>query len=337
MGVLIRETAALYRSFAEGKISPLPELSIQYTDFTQWQREWMQGERLTSQLEYWKQQLADASPLELPTDRPRSAHTALAGATLEFTLPLTLSNAVKRLSDREGVTLFMTLLAAFKVLLYRYAQQEDIVVGTAIANRHHGETENLIGFFVNILVLRTKLSGNFTFRDVLQRVREVALGAYEHQDLLFDKLVEELQPERQLNRNPLFQVVFAVHTGLAPELNLPQLSVRQLPATSQTSKYDLSLEFVDTENSLSGFLEYSTELFTAETSERLLTHYQTLLEALVNDPQQSITRLAAVAETGTTATPPRIESGSCLLSRTMPARTGSSSGRPYSTCHSAHV
>ena len=291
MGVLIRETAALYQSFAEGKTSPLPELSIQYTDFTQWQREWMQGERLSSQLEYWKQQLADTPPLELPTDRPRSAHTTLAGARLEFTLPLTLSNALKRLSDREGVTLFMTLLATFKVLLYRYAQQEDIVVGTAIANRHHGETEHLIGFFLNILVLRTKLSSNFTFRDVLQRVREVALGAYEHQDLPFDKLVEELQPERQLNRNPLFQVVFAVHTGLAGELNLPQLNVRQLPATSQTSKYDFSLEFVDTENSLSGFLEYSTELFTAETIERLLTHYQTLLEALVNDPQQSITHL----------------------------------------------
>src|ERR1051325_4711949 len=291
MGVLIRETAALYQSFAEGKTSPLPELSIQYTDFTQWQREWMQGERLSSQLEYWKQQLADTPPLELPTDRPRSAHTTLAGARLEFTLPLTLSNALKRLSDREGVTLFMTLLATFKVLLYRYAQQEDIVVGTAIANRHHGETEHMIGFFLNILVLRTKLSSNFTFRDVLQRVREVALGAYEHQDLPFDKLVEELQPERQLNRNPLFQIVFAVHTGLAGELNVPQLNVRQLPATSQTSKYDVSLEFVDTENSLSGFLEYSTELFTAETIERLLTHYQTLLEALVNDPQQSITHL----------------------------------------------
>jgi non-ribosomal peptide synthetase component F len=291
MGILIRETAALYHAFSEGRISPLPELSIQYTDFTQWQREWMQGERLASQLGYWKQQLADAPSLQLPTDRPRSAQTTLAGKQLNFTIPQRLSNAVKRLSDRESVTLFMTLLAAFKVLLYRYVQQHDIVVSTAIANRHHGETEDLIGFFVNMLVLRTRISGELTFRDLLQRVREVALAAYEHQDVPFDKLVEELQPERRLNRNPFFQVVFAVHTGLAPTLNLHQLSVRRLSATSQTSKYDLSLEFIDTEDTLTGYLEYSTELFEAETIERLKTHYQTLLESLVNNPEQSITRL----------------------------------------------
>ncbi|HEU5132804.1 MAG TPA: amino acid adenylation domain-containing protein, partial [Pyrinomonadaceae bacterium] len=220
-----------------------------------------------------------------------SAHTTLDGARLNFTIPRALSDAVKRLSDKEGATLFMTLLAAFKVLLYRYAQQDDIVVGTAIANRHHGETENLIGFFLNILVLRTKVEGQLTFRQFLQRVREVALGAYEHQDLPFDKLVEELQPERHLNRNPFFQVVFAVHTGLAPSLNLHKLSVRQLPATSQTSKYDFSLEFVDTEEDLTGFLEYSTELFDQKTIERLLTHYQTLLESVVKNPDQSIARL----------------------------------------------
>ncbi|HEU4508844.1 MAG TPA: amino acid adenylation domain-containing protein, partial [Pyrinomonadaceae bacterium] len=291
MGILIGETAGLYQAFAEGKVSPLAELSIQYTDYTQWQREWMQGAQLGSQLEYWKQQLADAPPLQFPGDRPRSAHATLDGARINFTLPRTLSDAVKRLSDSEGATLFMTLLAAFKVLLYRYTQQDDIVVGSAIANRHHGQTENLIGFFLNILVLRTKVSGTLTFRELLQRVREVALGAYEHQDLPFDKLVEELQPERQLNRNPLFQVVFAVHTGLAPALNLHQLDVRQLPATSQTSKYDFSLEFVNTENELTGFLEYSTELFDQKTIERLLAHYQTLLESIVHDPTQSVVRL----------------------------------------------
>jgi len=291
MGILIRETAALYQAFTEGQVSLLPELPIQYTDFAQWQREWLQGERLASQFDYWKQQLADAPPLQLPTDRARSAQMTLAGARLNFTIPKTLSDEVKRLGDREGVTLFMTLLAAFKVLLYRYAQQRDIVVGTAIANRHHGETENLIGFFLNILVLRTSVSAELTFRDLLQRVKEVALAAYEHQDVPFDKLVEELQPERQLNRNPFFQVVFAVHSGLAPTLNLHQLIVRQLPATSQTSKYDLSLEFVDTEDALTGFIEYSTELFDAETIERLRTHFQTLLESLVKHPEQSIARL----------------------------------------------
>jgi pristinamycin I synthase-3/4 len=296
MGLLIRETAALYQAFALGEISPLSELAIQYTDFTQWQREWLQGERLKEQLDYWKQQLADAPSLRLPTDRPRSKQSTLAGARLNFTLPQTLSDAAKRLSDSEGVTLFMTLLAAFDVLLYRYTQQDDIVVGTAIANRHHDQTENLIGLFLNLLVLRTRLSGKLTFRELLQRVREVALGAYEHQDLPFDKLVEELQPERQFNRNPLFQVVFAVHSGLAPALKLPQLNVGQLHATSQTSKYDLSLEFVDTQNALTGFLEYSTELFDAATIARLQTHYQTLLEALVSDPEQSIARLQLLPE-----------------------------------------
>src|SRR5215203_3384047 len=291
MGILIRETAGLYQAFAGGEISPLPDLSIQYTDFTQWQRERMQGAQLDSQLEYWKQQLTGASPLQFPSDRPRSAQTTLNGARLNFTIPRALSDAVKCLSDREGATLFMTLLAAFKVLLYRYTQQDDIVVGTAIANRHHGETEDLIGFFLNMLVLRTKVSGTLTFRELLQRVREVALGAYEHQDLPFDKLVEELQPERQLNRNPIFQVVFAVHSGLAPTLKLAGLNVRQLPATSKTSKYDLSLEFVETDDGLEGFLEYSTELFDAATITRLKSHYEALLQTIVNNPEQSIARL----------------------------------------------
>ena len=241
MGVLIRETAALYQAFPTGHDFAIACTADPVHRFHTWQREWMQAERLDKQLDYWKQELADAPPLQFPSDRPRSAHTTLDGARLDFTLPRALSDAVKRLSDSEGATLFMTLLAAFKVLLYRYTQQDDIVVGTAIANRHHGETENLIGFFVNMLVLRTNVSGTLTFRELLQSVREVALGAYEHQDLPFDKLVEELQPERQLNRNPLFQVVFAVHSGLAPTLNLPGLNARELTATSQTSKYDFSL------------------------------------------------------------------------------------------------
>ncbi|HYV83576.1 MAG TPA: amino acid adenylation domain-containing protein, partial [Pyrinomonadaceae bacterium] len=291
IGVLIRETAALYRAFRQGAISPLPELPIQYTDFAIWQREWLQGERLNKLLDYWKQQIADAPPFQLPSDRPRSAHATLDGAGLNFTLPRALSDSVKRLSESEGATLFMTLLATFKLLLYRYTQQDDIVAGTPIANRHHGETENLIGFFVNMLALRTKLSSTMTFRELLQSVREVALGAYDHQELPFDKLVEELQPERQLNRNPLFQVVFALHSGLAPTLKLPGLNARQLPATSKTSKYDLSLQFVDTEDALTGFIEYSTELFDARTIERLLTHYQTLLESIVKNPELSIARL----------------------------------------------
>lgn len=291
LGVLIRETASLYQAFHQGGHSPLPELPIQYIDFAMWQREWLQGERLAEQVDYWKNQLADAAPLDFPGDRPPAAQATLDGATLNFTVPATLSDALKRLSDREGTTLFMTLLAAFNVLLYRCTRQDDIVVGTPIANRHHGQTETLIGFFVNMLVLRTRVSGTFTFRELLRQVREVALGAYEHQDLPFEKLVEELQPERHLNRNPLFQVVFALHDGLAPTMKLPGLDVRQLPATSKTSKYDLSLHFGDTQDELTGFLEYSTQLFDADTIERLLANYLTLLDSIVRDPEHSIARL----------------------------------------------
>ena len=260
MGILIRETATLYEAFALGQLSPLSETRYSVHRLYPVAREWLQGERLQELLDYWKQQLADAPPLRLPTKSPRSTQSTLAGARLNFTLPQTLGDAIKRLSDSEGVTLFMTLLAAFDVLLYRYTQQDDIVVGTAIANRHHGQTEDLIGLFVNMLVLRTRLSGKLTFRELLQRVREVSLGAYEHQDLPFDELLEELHAERHFNRNPLFQVVFAVHSGLAPALKLPQLEVDRLHTTSQTSKYDLSLEFVETQNELTGFLQYSTEL-----------------------------------------------------------------------------
>ena len=292
MGVLIRETAALYQAFALGKISPLSELAIQYSDFTQWQREWLQGERLKEQRDYWKQQLADApTVIDLPSDRPRPPVQTYRGAIHPVVLSPELTQQLKELCRNEQVTLFMALLAAFDVLLYRYTGQEDILVGTPIANRERPETEGLIGFFVNLLVLRTRVSGKLTFRELLQRVQEVALGAFEHQDLPFDRLVEELQPERLVNRSPLFQVLFAVHSGLAPALKLPELNVGQLHTTSQTSKYDLLLQFVDTDNALTGFLEYSTELFDAERIARLQTHYQTLLEALVRDPEQSIAHL----------------------------------------------
>ncbi|HEX8349346.1 MAG TPA: condensation domain-containing protein, partial [Hymenobacter sp.] len=204
MGVMIRELAALYEAFSTGKPSPLPQLPIQYADFAHWQRQWLQGEVLAAQLSYWQQQLAGAQTvLELPTDRPRPTVQTFRGATQFLALPEPLSQKLKSLSQRSGVTLFMTILAAFQTLLYRYTGQEDICIGSPIANRNRSETEGLIGFFVNTLVLRTDMSENPSFQELLGRVREVALGAYAHQDLPFEQLVEALQPERNLSHHPL--------------------------------------------------------------------------------------------------------------------------------------
>jgi non-ribosomal peptide synthetase component F len=225
MGVFIRELAALYCAFSNEKPSPLPELPIQYADFAHWQRQWLQGEVLEEQLSYWKQQLNNAPPvLELPTDRPRPPIQSYQGAIASLVLCESLSQKLKFLSQRSGVTLFMILLAAFQTLLYRYTGQSDICIGSPIANRNRSETEGLIGFFVNTLVLRTDLSGNPSFQELLGRVREVALGAYAHQDLPFEQLVEALQPERSLSHQPLFQVMFILQNSPMPSLELPGLT-----------------------------------------------------------------------------------------------------------------
>ena len=209
-GVFWRELSVLYEAYSTGKPAPLPELSIQYADFAHWQQQWLQGDRLATHLAYWRQQLANVSPLQLATDWPRPALQTFRGARHPLAISAALLQALHDLSRRHGVTLFMTLLAAFQLLLHRYTDQDDIVVGSLIANRNRVETEGLIGFFVNTLVLRTDLSGNPSFRELLDRVREVALGAYSHQDLPFEKLLEALQPPRDLSRTPLFQVLFVL-------------------------------------------------------------------------------------------------------------------------------
>jgi amino acid adenylation domain-containing protein len=292
LGVITHELAALYQAYTKDQPSPLPELSVQYADFAHWQREWLQREVLDKQLAYWKKQLGAVPTLELPTDHPRPGVQSFRGARRSFTLPAELSESLKSSSRREGVTLYMLLLAAFKVLLSRYSNGDDVVVGTDIANRNRSEIEPLIGFFANQLVLRTDLSGNPTFRDLLGRVREVTLGAYAHQDMPFERLVEELQPERELSRNPLFQVMFIFQNNPMPALEIGDLALEPIEVSEATTAFDLTLALSQSPTGeLGGSVRYSTDLFEAAMIERLIGHYQTLLCSVVSDVETRINSL----------------------------------------------
>ena len=297
LGVMFKELTALYEAFSTGKLSPLPELAIQYADFAVWQRQWLQELVLEKQLAYWQQQLADLPILQLPTDRPRPLVPTYRGALQPLVLPKTLTAALKALSQQEGVTLFMTLLAAFQTLLFRYTNSLNIPVGSAIANRHQPNVEDLIGFFVNTVVLRTDVSGSPSFKELLVRVKEVALAAYTYQDLPFEKLVAELQPERDLSRQPLFQVVFALQ-NVAPsaDLQLSGLKTTSMTIHNKTAKFDLFLHLSDTSNGLTGWFEYSTDLFDAATISRMAGHFQTLLEGIVAAPDRCLLDLPLLTE-----------------------------------------
>ncbi|QDL10988.1 hypothetical protein DP113_26435 [Brasilonema octagenarum UFV-E1] len=285
MSILFEQLTTLYEAFLNAKPNPLPQLPIQYADFAVWQRQWLSGEVLEKQLNYWKQQLASATPvLELPTDKPRPPIQTYRGAKQSFVLPQSLGVQLHALSRQEGVTLFMTLLAAFQIQLYRYSRQEDIVVGSPIAGRNLAEIEDLIGFFANTLVLRTDLSGKPSFQELLQRVREIALSAYAHQDLPFEKLVEELQPERSLSYHPIFQVMFVFLNTPKQTLELPELSISSIEVDNFASQFDLTLSMKETEQGLQGLWEYSTDLFEDATITRMSGHFQTLLEAIVANP-----------------------------------------------------
>ncbi|MBD1937334.1 non-ribosomal peptide synthetase [Microcoleus sp. FACHB-68] len=293
MGVLIREIGTLYSAFAakdaELSHSPaLPELPIQYADFAEWQREWLRESVQETQLAYWRRQLDGIGVLNLPTDRPRPAVPTYRGAKQLWVLPPALSEALEALSSRQGVTLFITLLAAFQTLLYRYTGTEDIAVGSPIAGRNRSEIESLIGFFVNSLVLRTNLSGNPTFLELLSRVKEVALGAYAHQDLPFEKLVEELHPERDLSRNPLFQIAFSLQNTPVEALELPGLNLKLFEFDPGTAKLDLEFHLWQDLEGLKGQVVYSTDLFEATTISRMLGHFQVVLENIIIDPEQRI-------------------------------------------------
>ena len=296
MGVLASELAAIYKAYDKGEASPLAELPIQYADFAHWQREWLQGEVLENHLAYWRKQLEGVRVLQLPTDHPRPAVQTYRGACQSLLLSGTLVNALKALSQNEGATLFMLLLAAFNTLLYRHSGQEDIVVGSPIANRNRAEIEGIIGFFVNSLALRTNLAGNPTFRELIRRVHRVALGAYEHQDLPFEKLVEELNPERDMSHTPLFQVMFNMAHVRDITFELHGLSVERLPSIESASKFDFTLYVVESASGIGLRLVYNPDLFDSWRMEQMLSHYQTLLETIVANPDQRISELSILTE-----------------------------------------
>jgi amino acid adenylation domain-containing protein len=291
LNVLGRELGALYQAYSTGQSSPLPELPIQYADFAVWQREWLQGEVLGKQLAYWREQLGGELPtLELLTDHPRPATQTYRGGVVDSELSVEVRERLKQIGRESGATFFMTLMAAFNVLLWRYTQQEDILVGTPIANRNRSEIEGLIGFFVNTLVLRSKLSPVMSFREFLVQVRETTLGAYGHQDVTFEKLVEELQPERSLNRQPLFQVMFTLQAMEA--LAVPGLELSWMNTKSDLTKFDLSIFLTETDTGLYSWFEYNSDLFEAPTIARMVNHFHNLLEDIVANPDARLFELS---------------------------------------------
>src|SRR3989338_7601424 len=295
--VVVDELTSLYSAFAAGRPPSLPEPTIQYVDFAAWQRNWLRGEVLAQQLTYWKQQLAGAPPvLVLPTDHPRPTVKTFRGATHAFALSQSLSDALDTLSRHEGVTLFMTLLAAFKAFLVRYTGQTDLVVGTPIANRTRRELEGLIGFFVNTLALRTDCAGDPPFRELLARVREVTLGAYAHQDLPFEQLVEALKPVRDLSHTPIVQILFVFQNIPPAPLTLPGVTLEALEVPPGTAKFDLTLSCLETAQGLRGLWEYNTDLFDAPTIQRMASHFETFLEGLLAHPEGRLSELPLLAE-----------------------------------------
>jgi len=291
-GVLLREVGQLYAGFSGGETASLPELPIQYADYAYWEREMFQGEVLETEIAYWKNELLNAPQvLRLPTDRPRPAVQTLRGAKEGIVLPPALLETLRALNRREGTTMFMTLLAAFNVLLARYTGQQDILVGTPVSNRDRLEIEGVLGFFANTLVMRTDASDNPTFRELLKRVRETALNAYAHHELPFETLVGELQPQRDASYTPLFQVMFVHQMTPRETLELPGLALERMEIGNDTSKYDLTLYFVERAENMTAWFEYNSDLFDATTIQRMLGQLQTMLDGIVANPEQSLNDL----------------------------------------------
>ncbi|HVG20293.1 MAG TPA: amino acid adenylation domain-containing protein, partial [Blastocatellia bacterium] len=292
MEVLMREMGRLYEAYSRGGESPLEDLSIQYADYSTWQREWLRGEALEKELSYWKKQLAGSPPvLELPVDRPRPAVQSYRGAQEVMVIEGEVVDRIKALSRSEGVTMFMALLSAFYVLLHRHTGDEQICVGTPIAGRRSKEVEGLVGLFVNTLVMKADLGGRPSFRGVIRQVREVALGAYSHQELPFEILVERLQPERSLSHSPLFQVMFSVENIPREILNIADLKVEPIEIDSHTAKFDLSLDIVDRDQNLMGVFQYNDDLFDAVTIQRMTRRFARLIEGIATNPDSAISEL----------------------------------------------
>ncbi|MEO6238547.1 MAG: amino acid adenylation domain-containing protein [Vicinamibacterales bacterium] len=295
VGVVFQELAALYDAFSNHRPSPLPDPNVQYADYSEWQREWLQSGALESQIAFWRQSLTGApAALDLATDRQRPAVQTFQGARRYTELPPGLTERLRAFSRREGVTLFMTLLAAFDVLLWRYSGQDDVVVGTPLAGRVRSELEGIVGLFANTLPVRTDLSGNPPFRELLARVREVALDVYAHQDVPLDRLVEELKPDRSLSHTPLFQVVFALENTPQP-VQLPGLSMQWMEVDRGTARADLSLFASDKGSGVNCMWEYSTDLFDRDTIERMMLNYQAILESALENPAGPIALLSTCA------------------------------------------
>jgi amino acid adenylation domain-containing protein len=294
MGVLVREVAILYGAYVQNRPSPLPELEIQYADFADWQRTHLAGEVLEAELAYWRERLKGAPALALPTDRPRPAIPSYLGKTLPFAIPERGLAPLRALTEAQGATLFITLLAALDVLFKRYTGQDDVVLGSMIANRNRPEIEGLIGFFINALTLRNDLSGDPSFRQLLDRVRDVAFGAFAHQDLPFEKLVAEVQPGRDLSRSPLFQVVFLLQNTPQSSLELPGLTLEMVATEAKMAKFDLQITAAEGAPGVAGSLNYSTDLFDDATVVRLRGHLETLLAGIAADPDRPLSRLPVI-------------------------------------------
>jgi amino acid adenylation domain-containing protein len=295
--VVMKELAALYEAFVAGRSSPLPELPIQYCDYSTWQREWLQGEELQSQLAYWKRKLVGMpEALELPTDRPRPAVQSIWGAKYFLKIPKQLTDTLRAIAQEEKASLFMTLLAAWKVLLHRYTGQNDIVVGAPVANRNRSEFEPMVGFFVNSLILRTDLSGKPTFRELLRRVRETTFEAFANQDFPFERLVEVLQPTRSMSRNPLFQTDFILQNSPRSSYQVTGLTFEALPVQNGTAQLDLTLDLWEEPEGIGGWLEYDTDLFEASTAARMIGNYITLLERIAAEPGRQISRYSLLSD-----------------------------------------
>jgi hypothetical protein len=297
MSLLTREVEALYTASLNGTSPLAPDLPVQYADYAHWQRELVAGEFLEPHLAYWRRQLSGAFPVrELPTDKPRPAVMSYKGRYQHFKLSDDLSRSLNDLSRREGVTLFMTLLASFNVLLSRYINSEDVVIGSAFAGRNRSETENLIGFFVNMLILRTDLSSDPRFRELLSRVRDVTLEAYAHQDMPFDLLVDALDPVRDASRSPLFQVAFGLQNNRDHSLELPGLKLSNIPVNNEAVRYDLTVWMSEEPDGIKASWSYNTDLFYDETIANMNARFEALLRSIIADPDTRISDLDLTTE-----------------------------------------